>query len=355
MTLNERINAFVALGEFLQQFYHKSQTPQKSTLNGRYFNDFNELIETVNHHNAWFTPSNVRQALKGIECQLNKEKLTKWIAAYPALQNSTTNKRIGVVMAGNIPMVGFNDMLSILISGNTMVGKLSSNDQLLLPFIGKILCAIAPAFESQIDFTKDQLKNIDAVIATGSDNSARFFDYYFNKYPSIIRKNRNSVAVLTGNEKTEELAKLGDDVFYYFGMGCRNVSKVFVPRGYKFDPFYEAIFHFKDVLTNNKYSNNYEYNRTIFLMGDASKMLDNNFLILKEDESYSSPIGVLFYEYYDDIEVLNTQLQNDHEKLQCIVANTNAITNAQALGKSQHPELTDYADGIDTIDFLLNL
>ena len=224
-----------------------------------------------------------------------------------------------------------------------------------MPFISKILITIEPEFAGYIEFTEGQLKNIDAVIATGSNNSARYFEYYFGKYPNIIRKNRNSVAVLNGNENVNNLRLLGNDVFQYFGLGCRNVSKLFVPKGYKFDTFYESIFDFKDVVNNNKYANNYDYNKTVYLMSSNPTLLDNDFLLLKEDASYSSPIGVLFYEYYDDLNLLNQKLKSDKEQIQCVVSNSPEIKNSVLFGTAQCPQLSDYADGIDTMKFLIGL
>jgi hypothetical protein len=246
-------------------------------------------------------------------------------------------------------------MLCVLISGNNFVGKLSSEDNLLLPFMSKILIAIEPEFKDGIEFTSGQLKSMDAVIATGSDNTSRYFEYYFGKYPHIIRKNRNSVAVLTGNESLTELRLLGKDVFQYFGLGCRNVSKLFVPKGYKFDTFYQSIFEYQNIVNNNKYGNNYDYNRTVYLMSNHPSLLDNNFLLLKEDESYSSPIGVLFFEYYEDKEQLSARLEADKALIQCIVANEPALKNAIPFGQAQCPTLTDYADGVDTMKFLLEM
>jgi len=246
-------------------------------------------------------------------------------------------------------------MLCVLLSGNKFLGKLSSEDKLLLPFLAKILVDIEPGFAEFIDFTDGQLKGMDAVIATGSNNSARYFEHYFGKYPHIIRKNRNSVAVLNGREKKQELAELGKDVFRYFGLGCRNVSKLFVPRNYNFNDFYEAIFEQKEIVNNNKYANNYDYNKTVYLMSNDPGLLDNNFLLLKQDQRYSSPIGVLFYEFYDQITELNARLEKDKDQIQCIVSNDPQVADAIPLGTAQCPGLSDYADGVDTMSFLVGL
>jgi hypothetical protein len=249
--------------------------------------------------------------------------------------------------------VGFHDFLSVLISGNKVLVKTSSNDQYLIKFLAKYLISANQNLEEYITFTDGKLENFDAVIATGSNNTARYFEYYFKNKPSIIRKNRNSVAVLNGNETHEDLENLGEDIFRYFGLGCRNVSKLFVPKNYDFQAFFKAIFKYKDVIFYEKYSNNYDYNKAVFLMSNF-KLLDNEFLTLKEDISYSSPISSVFYEYYDDLELLKQHLKNDSEKIQCIVSN-NLIENSIAFGETQKPHLWDYADNVDTLQFLMKL
>ena len=356
MTLEKRVKVFVKLGTFLKQFSEQAERQVDNELNKALYNDLNELIKTVHFHNGWFTEDNVRCAISAIASSLNEALLNSWLSNYPeGSLKIIKSKNVAVIMAGNIPLVGFHDLLCVLLSGNKFTGKLSSDDKLLMPFIAKIIIAIEPEFGNSIEFTEGQLKNIHAVIATGSNNSARYFEYYFGKYPHIIRKNRNSVAVLTGTESASELRQLGKDIFQYFGLGCRNVSKLFVPKGYDFGLFYESIFAFHNVINNNKYGNNYDYNRTVYLMSNHPSLLDNNFLLLKEDESYSSPIGVLFYEFYDDTLILNKKLKNDKEQLQCIVSNSTEIKNVIPFGKAQCPTLTDYADSIDTMGFLMRL
>lgn len=353
MTLDNRVKAFVSLGDFLKQFSGQGEKQADNSLNNLFYNDFNELIQSVHYNNGWFTEDNVRNAIGAISSSLNQDLLISWLSKYrKTISANTQAKNVAVIMAGNIPMVGFHDMLCVLLSGNKFTGKLSSDDKLLLPYVAKILIAIEPQFANYIEFTEGQLKNIDAVIATGSNNSARYFEYYFGKYPHIIRKNRNSVAVLSGMESNEDLKLLGKDIFQYFGLGCRNVSKLFVPRGYKFDTFYESVFDFQYVVNNNKYGNNYDYNRTVYLMANNESLLDNNFLLLKEDPGYSSPIGVLFYEFYDEISALNQRLQNEKEQIQCIVSTSSKIDYVVPFGEGQCPKLDDYADGMDTMAFL---
>ncbi|HJP63913.1 MAG TPA: hypothetical protein VJ844_10740, partial [Mucilaginibacter sp.] len=214
---------------------------------------------------------------------------------------------------------------------------------------------IEPAFENQYTFI-ERLTNFDAIIATGSNNTSRYFDYYFSKVPNIIRKNRNSVAVLTGTETTQQLFELGHDIFDYFGLGCRNVSKLFVPAGYDVVPFFEAIEPYKTVITHHKYNNNYDYNKSIYLV-NKDKHFDNGFLLLKEDKSMASPLAVLFYEHYDNLDSLQELLRQQTENIQCIVtaAQLNVDNQAVDFGQSQQPALWDYADGVDTMDFLTKL
>jgi hypothetical protein len=356
MTLDSRIEAFDSLGKFLKQFSGHPSATDRHPLNEQFYNNFKELLTLVSIHNPWFTENNVKNAIGAIADQLDKKQLNDWIATYRKNINvSGKQYRIAVIMAGNIPLVGFHDFLCVLLSGNIFVGKLSSDDKLLLPYLSKILIAIEPGFNDCIEFTEGQIKTMDAVIATGSNNTARYFEYYFKKYPSIIRKNRNSVAVLSGKESTEELVDLGKDIFQYFGLGCRNVSKLFVPAGYKFDAFYEAMIGYQEIIHTNKYANNYDYNRTVYLMSNDPTLLDNNFLLLKENSSYSSPIGVLFYEFYEDLNKLNERLEKDVAEIQCIVASTAAVSNSIPFGQAQCPSLHDYADGIDTMKFLVGI
>lgn len=352
MTLEKRINAFVELGSFLTQYSSKHQNDKLVVLNQLFFNDFDILINNQKPFNGWFTPENVALAIDAVAGMLTRENLEKWLIKYSIKENNIP-KRVGVVMAGNIPLVGFHDFLSVLITGNIVVAKTSKEDSLLIKKIAEILIKIEPDFKQQIEFT-DKLENFDAVIATGSNNTARYFEYYFGKYPNIIRKNRNSVAVLSGHETAEELVELGKDIFQYFGLGCRNVSKLYVPKNYSFNLFFESILKdYQHVVDNNKYGNNYDYNRAVYLLGNNA-LLDNNFVLLKEEASLSSPVAVLHYEFYNDLEQLTQQLKIQNEQIQCIVSHLD-IPQAINLGKAQQPDLWDYADGVDTLEFLLKV
>ena len=256
-------------------------------------------------------------------------------------------------MAGNIPLVGFHDFLSVLISGHAVLVKQASTDKHLLPFIAKYLEYVEPTFKGTIQLTEEKLEGFDAVIATGSNNTARYFEHYFKGKPSIIRKNRNSLAVLTGNESDEEMNLLGDDIFQYFGLGCRSVSKLHVPEGYNFDAFFNGLYSKRDIINNAKYANNYDYNKAVYLMSEFD-LLENGFLMIKEDESFASPIATIFYEYYSDINELKEKLKADSDKIQCIVAK-DFHENEIAFGQTQHPQLWDYADGVNTLDFLAKI
>ena len=254
-------------------------------------------------------------------------------------------------MAGNIPLVGFHDFLCVLATGHHVLVKQSSNDKHLLPFLAKYLEHVLPDLKGKIKFTEDKLEQFDAVIATGSNNTARYFEFYFKNKPSIIRKSRNSAAVLTGNETNEQLEALSEDIFRYYGLGCRNVSKFFIPKDYNFDAFFAAMYKWNPIINDSKYANNYDYNKAVYIMSEFD-MLENGFLMIKEDQSYASPIATVFYEYYDSTESLKQKIDTDQDLIQCIVADGFNDTEIP-FGKTQKPELSDYADNVDTIAFLL--
>lgn len=353
MELENRIEAFARLGEFLRQFEISGSNVQDTNrLNTKYFKRFESAIREANHYNPWFIEKFVRQAVTGIGRSLEKFKLQKWIEQYPELKNTRKKISAGVVMAGNIPMVGFHDFLSVLISGNKFTGKLSSKDNILLPLIADVLMEIDPAFRDSIQFTNQNISDYDVIIATGSANAARYFDYYFGNSPNIIRKNRNSVAILDGTETKRELQLLGDDIFRYFGLGCRSVSKLYIPAGYDLNLFLSAIEPFVLLINHPKYDNNYKYNRSILLMNKI-KHKDNGFVLLKEDESIASPVGVLHYQYYNKKELLKSHFEDNRDSIQCIVSG-NTDFNSIPPGKAQNPEVWEYADNIDTIEFLLS-
>jgi len=350
MNTADRIKAFAQLGALLREFLKNENTKDEGNL------AIEKIKEAVNKafiNNAWFTPGNIKSAIEAWANLLTENNLENWLSHYPAGKLENGNPQVvGIIMAGNIPMVGFHDFLSVLMSGHKVKAKLASDDKYLIPALADALIEFEPGFEKYISFTEGRLDQIDALIATGSNNTARYFEYYFGKYPHIIRKNRNSVAVITGDEKKEDLALLGKDIFQYFGLGCRNVSKLFVPHNYDFAKFYEGIFEYNDIINFKKYASNYDYNKTVYLMSKV-KLWDNGFLLLKEDIGMSSPMATLFFEYYNP-EDIESRLLMDSQHIQCVVSEMN-IEGALPFGETQNPKLMDYADKVDTIDFLINL
>lgn len=345
-------SSFVELGNFLRQFSEEGNVKAASVLqNDLFFDDFVSLIVLSQSHNGWFTPEQVKFSVQSWAKALTEDNLNQWLSNYDF--SKIEPKKVGLVLAGNIPLVGFHDFLSVLISGHNVLVKTSSNDQHLLKFLAKYLIAIQPELNSKITFVEGKLEGFDAVIATGSNNTARYFEYYFKDKPSIIRKNRNSVAVLDGTETFEDLVGLGEDIFRYFGLGCRNVSKLFVPKDYNFDNFFKAMYKYRDVIQYEKYANNYDYNKAVFLMSNF-QLLDNEFLTIKEDTSYASPISSVFYEFYENLEEITTRLNADAEQIQCVVSK-NLIPNSVTFGQTQQPKLWDYADNVDTLAFLNSL
>ncbi|GGK64803.1 acyl-CoA reductase [Rufibacter glacialis] len=338
LTLEHRLSAFIKLGEYLRDL------PQEER---------EYLARRAGQHNNFFDVPNVSAALDGLAGMLEKNQLTAWIAGYGFPQVNEAPKKVGVVMAGNIPAVGFHDALCILLAGHILHAKPSSDDPFLVPHLLDKLVELEPGFQEQIQLVQ-MLKTADAIIATGSDNTARYFEYYFAKRPHIIRKNRTSVAVLTGKETKEELTALGDDILRYYGLGCRNVAKAFVPEGYDFSPLFEALEYKKEVVNHHKYQNNYDYNKSIYLVNGVPH-LDNGFLMVTESQALVSPISVLFYETYAHDQELAQKLEAIKEKLQCVVSQEALWPNSYAFGQAQCPAVSDYADGIDTLEFLKTL
>jgi hypothetical protein len=337
MTLEERIDAFARLGDFIEKISSE---------------ELSDLYRRVENNNNWFTPEQVKNSLDALLLFLNKEKLADWLFKYD-LSEVSNPKSVGILMAGNIPAVGFHDMMCVLLSGHRACVKTSSSDQILINWLINKLISIEPRF-GQLILVEEMLKNKDAYIATGSDNSARYFDYYFGKYPNIIRKNRISVGILDGSETKEEFLELAKDVFQYYGLGCRNVSKIFVPNREILISFLDSIEDFREVASNHKYFHNYEYNKSILLV-NREMHLDNGFLILQESKGLVSPISVLFYEVYESQNDLNELIFSVNDKIQCIVSNNGWFQGSLPFGKAQCPALDEYADGIDTMAFLKNL
>jgi hypothetical protein len=334
-TIKEITNSLAQLGKQLQN-------PDQ---------ELTELINNEHYYNPWFTPANVNNAVSAIGAMLDPDDILSWLSKYNL--NGATGKKVGVILAGNIPLVGFHDVLCIIVSQNHALIKVSTQDSRLIRHVLQKLVTIDNRFAGLFSFV-ERLEIFDAVIATGSNNTSRYFDYYFGKVPNIIRKNRNSIAVLTGHETGAQLFDLGHDIFDYYGLGCRNVSKLFVPAGYNLVTFFEAIEPYNSIIDHHKYNNNYDYNKSIYLV-NGDKHLDNGFLLLKEDERLASPLAVLYYSYYDNIASLENLLKTESGNIQCIVSGIPLKTDSQLVdfGKSQQPGLSDYADGIDTMEFLV--
>lgn len=337
ITFSERVNSLVKLGARL------------SNLSGE---EREDLFRRAYNQNNWFDERSVSQALNGLCLLLEESNLKKWLSQY-RIEEPKRHKSIGLLMAGNIPGVGFHDLMCVLISGHVASVKLSSGDSFFSKWLIDQLLTIQPAFSGQIQI-EEMLKGKEAYIATGSDNSSRYFHYYFGKYPHIIRANRTSVAILTGNESDEELTELGKDIFSFFGLGCRNVSKVFVPNEQVLHRLLDNMESFRYVMENHKYLNNYEYNKAIYLVNKEDH-LDNGFLLVKASEALVSPIAVLFYEIYSDPTELDRRLVDLEEKIQCIVGDQSSHPERIPFGKAQEPKPWDYADNKDTLQFLLDL
>ncbi len=312
-----------------------------------------QLVITEKNHNAWFTPESVQKAIHALTAQLTKGNLEQWLSAYQLTDHAP--KKVGLILAGNIPLVGFHDVLCVLMSGNIALIKASSQDARLITYLLKLATDIEPEIAQRYQIV-ERLEGFDAIIATGSNNTSRYFEYYFGKVPNIIRKNRNSLAVLTGTDTREDLFQLGYDIFDYYGLGCRNVSKLFVPKGYDLTFFFESIQDHYPVSQHHKYHNNYDYNKSIYLV-NRDKHFDNGFLLVKEDERMTSPLAVLFYEEYESIAELEQKLAEQSDQIQCIVTNADLQANNQVVsfGQSQCPALWEYADRIDTMRFLADL
>lgn len=308
--------------------------------------NFKDLIQTVNIYNPWYTPEMVRKALSGIALVLEKKVLEDWVSHYQFQENE---KLVAVIMASNIPLVGFHDLLSVLVSGNKALVKMSKEDNKLLPALLGLLFNLDESYKSLIQFSDEKIKGFDAVIATGSDNTSRYFQDYFGAYPNIIRKNRTSIAIIPEDVNEDELKLLADDIFDFFGLGCRNVSKCFFPEKFDLNRLFEALYHKHDVINHNKYANNYDYNRAIHLM-NQEEMLDNGFLLLKESRELFSPLGMLYYERYDNQESFQAFEKKYEDKIQAVIARDRV-----PFGQGQKPGLMDYADGVDVMQFLSEL
>jgi len=333
MNLKHRIQAFATLGDKL-----KALTPEQ----------IQELAFRAGSSNPWFDERNVISALNGIIRQLDKQYLQEWLFVYDL--DKISPKKIGVVMAGNLPMAGFPDFLSVLVSGHYLYAKLSNEDTFLMKMLAERLIEIEPRFASFIFFVP-LLKNVEALIATSNNETARNLEMYFSKKPHLIRKAQNSLGILTGKETPAELKRLGNDIFGYYGLSTRSVSKVLVPAGYIFNTFFETIETFSYMLDHHRYQNNYDYNKSLLLVNQVSH-LDNGFLLVTPSEEYISPISVLFYREYKNPQELKNIVMASQNKTQCLVSADGWYEHSIAFGQTQNPALWDYAEGIDTMAFL---
>ncbi len=350
ISLHKRIDTFHQLGINLEQIIANYKTSEE---NESYI-FFKEKIRQASAKNPWFTEQNILSAFAGIISWLQKDALDNWVKKYPNLAADLSPKKVAVIMAGNIPLVNFHDFISVLMSGHIFIGKLSSQDAVLLPYLADLLIEIEPNIKHQIHFTTEIIKDVDAIIATGSDNSARYFEYYFQKYPHIIRKNRSSVAVLSGSETEEELRDLGKDVFQYYGLGCRNVSHLFLPSSFDIKRLLDNWDVYQDVVQLSKYANNYDYQKAILLINNTP-FYDNGFALLKESDVLATPVSVIHFEYYETIKEVEQFISNNTEKIQCVASAITGFENRVELGKTQMPTLSDYPDGVDILKFLINL
>jgi hypothetical protein len=346
MGIEERLESFIRLGIRLDEFIKSPDDPAHGGLR--------EAVARAENENRWFTRDYILLSIAAISEMLRREKLNRWLGQYRDMLNVRKSQiTVGVIMAGNIPLVGFHDFLCVLMSGNRIAAKMSGQDAVLLPCLADMLVAANPQWKERIYLTRDRLPSFDAIIATGSNNSSRYFEYYFGKYPHIIRKNRTSVAILTGEETGGEISSLVDDMLLYFGMGCRSVSKLFLPSGYDLVSLIKATERYSSYAFHNKYRNNYDYFKSIYLVNKVP-FLDNGFLVFQENKSLSSPVSVVYYEYYSDADKLKRELSDLGDQLQCIVTAKEIGIPTIRPGMAQHPEVWDYADNIDTMDFLLN-
>lgn len=341
MEAEKKIVSLAELGRYIENFIQKN--PENFDVEDQGFQDILRKTET---DNPWFTQENLRFALNQWQKLLTVQNLSNWVKNY---QPSKIPKKVGLILAGNIPMVGFHDVVSTILSGHIPLIKLSSKDKALLPFLLKKWNGFSGGI-LQYEFV-EKLENYDAVIATGSNNTAKYLEYYFKDTQNIIRKNRTSVAVLKGDETPQELQLLAEDIFRYFGLGCRNVTRLFIPQDFKIDLLFENFLVFKNIINHHKYANNYDYNRAVYLL-NSEKFWDNNFVMLREDAALFSPLSVINFTRYDDLAEVKSFLEANAEDIQAIVAKPELGLESVNFGEAQTPDLQNYADNVDTMRFL---
>jgi hypothetical protein len=341
MKLQKQILGLCKLSSYIEDFLDKN--PENfSEIDEEFF----AVLRKSEIENPWFTLESQKFALQQWAELLNENSLQNWLEKYQPAKNP---KKVGLILAGNIPMVGFHDILSVVLSQHFPLIKLSSKDKTLIPFLLKKWNEFS---EGNVPFEfVERLQNFDAVIATGSNNTARYLEYYFKDSLNIIRKNRTSIAVLKGDETAEELALLAEDIFRYFGLGCRNVTRLFIPEDFIIDRLFESFVYFKDIINHNKYANNYEYNRAIYLL-NQERFWDNNFVMLKEDADLFSPLSVLNFTRYKNIDEVKEFIAENNQNIQAIAAKKELGLDSIEFGEAQNPSLSTYADHVDTMAFL---
>ena len=345
MNLNNRITLFVKLGRFFSDYINNN-------LESLERNKFDKAINESILHNSFFSKKNILKSLLSWSNVLTKKSIDDFLSNY-LIKNKKREKKIAIIMAGNIPLVGFHDFFCVIISGNFAVIKLSSKDSHLFKFILSFLVKENPDFDTKFDVVESKLEIFDGVIASGNNISTNQFELYFKKYPKIIRRNRHSIAILNGNETKKEIELLANDIFYYYGLGCRNVSKIFIPNNYNLDILFKSFVLWNEVINKNSYSNNYNYYRAIYLL-NKEVFFDNGFVLLKESEKIGSPVGTIYFEYYKSENQIKEMIKKNNQKIQCIVSNNNYPKTIK-FGETQMPNLNDFADDIDTFNFLLKL
>lgn len=341
MNIEIRVLGLNRLSDYIKQFLSKN--PEDYNENDA---EFEQILRKSEIENPWFTIDNQKYALQQWSDLLTESNLQNWLKNYSP---SGTSKKVGLILAGNIPLVGFHDVIAVILSNHIPMIKLSSKDKLMIPFLLKKWKEFS---EGNIKFEfVERLEDFDAVIATGSNNTARYLEYYFKNHLSIIRKNRTSVAVLKGDETEEVLQLLAEDIFRYFGLGCRNVTRIFIPENFVIDRLFESFLEFKEIINHNKYANNYDYNRAIYLL-NQDKFWDNNFVMLKEDNKLFSPLSVINFSRYSSLDDVKAFISENEGDIQCVVAKEEIGIDSIRFGEAQNPGLDTYADNIDTMKFL---
>ncbi len=348
-TLEQRIQAFVQLSKVMESLSLNQGWPGFDCgLTEEEYESAQEVIVSQVAYNGWFTEANTRRAIGEWSHNLTRSSLDAWLKNYPIQDQPIKEEVIAIICAGNIPMVGFHDILCVLLSGHKVMIKLSSDDARLIPLFLYLIMKWEPGFKSSILWAEGKLQNFDRIIATGSDNTSRYFHAYFDKYPNIIRHSRTSIAILSGQETEEELNGLAHDIFDYFGLGCRNVCKVFLPERYDLNVLIKALLPFQEVIQHNKYANNYDYNKAVWLLNQED-LLENGFMIFKQDQGWVAPTASLFYEYYSELNQVTARIQAHEDHIQCVVGH-----GYTPFGQAQCPKLSDYPDGVDVMKFILS-